>query len=116
MAEPDDLERSELEAVIETRRELGPTYEPALGDSFVEKVELAIQQRVDVRLAARQRSQALERRHSAQQLALGIVSLVMAVPITITLAVNDKLLALLIAWLGITVVNIAHAWQGRGRD
>jgi hypothetical protein len=70
VAEPDDLERSELEAVIETRRVLGPTYEPALVDSFVEKVELAILQRVDVRLAARQRSQALERRHSAQQLAL----------------------------------------------
>ncbi|HJR37886.1 MAG TPA: hypothetical protein VJ819_05825 [Nocardioidaceae bacterium] len=113
MTGSDDLDRSEIEAVIETRRDLGPEYEPALVDSFVEKVEAAIEQRVDARLAARQRSQAMERRHSGQQLALGIVSLVMAIPITIVLAVNDKLLALLIAWVGIAVVNIAYAWQGR---
>ena len=113
MTGSDDLDRSEIEAVIETRRDLGPEYEPALVDSFVEKVEAAIEQRVDARLAARQRSQAMERRHSGQQLALGIVSLVMAIPITIVLAVNDKLLALMIAWVGIAVVNIAYAWQGR---
>jgi cytochrome P450 len=115
MTGSDDLDRSEIEAVIETRRDLGPEYEPALVDSFVEKVEAAIEQRVDARLAARQRSQAMERRHSGQQLALGIVSLVLGIPITaITLAVGDgSLIALMIAWVGIAVVNIAYAWQGR---
>ena len=50
---------------------------------------------------------------SRQELALGIVSLVMAIPITIVLAVNDQLAALLIAWIGIAVVNLSYAWQGR---
>jgi len=115
MADRDGLDRSELEAVIETRRELGAAYESALVDSFVEKVETAIERRVDARLAEQHRAHSLERRHSGQQLALGIVSLVMSIPITITLAVNDQLLALLIAWVGIAVVNIANAWQGAAR-
>ena len=116
MPEPDDLERSEIEAVIETRRELGATYEPALVDSFVEKVERSIETRVDARMVERARAQAMYRRHSGQQLALGIVSLVAAIPITIPLALTDHLLAVLIAWVGIAVVNVAYAWQGRRSD
>jgi putative effector of murein hydrolase len=48
-----------------------------------------------------------------RQLALGIVSTVMAVPISITLGVNDNLGALLVSWAGIVGVNVAHALQGR---
>ncbi len=55
----------------------------------------------------------MDRRHSGQQLALGIISLVAAIPITIPLALNDKLATVLVAWIGIVVVNIAHAWQNR---
>ena len=116
MPDPDDLDRSEIEAVIETRRELGASYEPALVDSFVEKVEAAIEQRVDARLAERHRGDAMARRHSGQQLALGIVSLAAGVPISIVGLVQGELLALLIVWTGIAVVNIAYAWQGRRRD
>lgn len=116
MAHPDDLDRSEIEAVLEVRRELGPSYEPALVDSFVEKVEGEIERRVDARIAERQRAQSMERRRSGQQLALGIVSLVIAIPITITLAVTEELMALLIAWVGIAIVNFAHAVQGRHQD
>jgi protein-S-isoprenylcysteine O-methyltransferase Ste14 len=114
MPDPDDLDRSEIEAVIETRRELGSAYEPALVDSFVEKVESAIEARVDARLAERQRSEAMERRHSGQQLALGIVSLVAAIAITIPLAVTDHLPAVIVSWIGIAVVNMAYA-MGRQR-
>lgn len=32
------LEREELEATLEVRRELGPSYEPALVDSFVDRI------------------------------------------------------------------------------
>ena len=116
MADPDGLDRSEIEAVIETRRELGAAYEPALVDSFVEKVETAIEKRVDARLTERHRSQALDRRHSSQQLALAIVSLVAGIPISIVLAVTGNLAALLVAWTGIAIINIAYARQGRRGD
>ncbi|HET6626936.1 MAG TPA: hypothetical protein VFG63_11155 [Nocardioidaceae bacterium] len=116
MPDSDDLDRSEIEAVIETRRELGPTYEPALVDSFVEKVESAIEARVDARLAERRRAEVMERRHSGQQLALGIVSLVAAIPITIPLALTDHFMAVFVAWIGIVLVNVAYAWQARGNS
>ena len=33
----DDLERTEIEALLETRRELGPQYDAALVDSFADR-------------------------------------------------------------------------------
>jgi hypothetical protein len=110
---PDDLERSEIEALGATRAELGRDYEPALLDSFADKVEAAIEQRVDRALAQSQRGSGMERRLAGQQLALGIISLVAAIPISIVLGVTDHLPALLVAWLGIVAVNWAHAFQGR---
>ena len=41
------LGRQDLEAVIEARRDLGPTYEPAIVESLAEKVEQAIDARAD---------------------------------------------------------------------
>jgi hypothetical protein len=111
---PDDLERSEIEALGATRAELGRDYEPALLESFADKVEAAIEQRVDRALAQSQRGSGMERRLAGQQLALGIISLVAAIPISIVLGLSDDgLPALLIAWLGIVAVNWAHAFQGR---
>jgi hypothetical protein len=113
MADPDDLDRSELEAVIETRRELGSAYEPALVDSFADKVELAIQTRVDARLADRQQQFRSDEARGKRQMVLGIVSLGAGIPITVPLALNDALPAVLVAWTGMAVVNVAHAWQNK---
>ena len=52
----------------------------------------------------------------ARQLALGIVSMVAAIPISIVLGVTEHLPALLVAWTGIVLVNLAHALQSRPRD
>ena len=49
-----------------------------------------------------------------RQLALGIISLVAFIPISIVLGVNDQFLALLVTLAGIVAVNAAHAWQSRG--
>jgi hypothetical protein len=110
----DDLERSELEAVLETRRELGASYDAALVDSFADRIERATERRAAEAVASRD----LHRIHGdaagKRQLALGIVSVVAAVPISIPLGVTDHLPALLVAWAGIVGVNVAHALQGRG--
>lgn len=42
--------------------------------------------------------------------------MVAAIPISIVLGVTDHFAALLIAWMGIVLVNLAHALQGRPRD
>ena len=110
-----ELERGDIEALGATRAELGRDYEPALLDAFADRVEAAIDQRIAAAVQAARPDHSLTRRLAGQQLALGIVSLVAAIPISIVLAVQDQLVALLIAWAGIVAVNMAHALQGRRR-
>ena len=111
----DELERSELEAVLETRRELGASYDTALVDSFAERIERAVERRTAEVASARDLRRARGEGAEKRQLALGIVSLVAAVPISIPLGLTDHLPALLVSWAGIVGVNVAHSLQGRGR-
>jgi hypothetical protein len=115
MRGPDDLERSEIEALGATRAELGRDYEPALLDAFADRVEAAVDRRIAAAVEAARPDHSLTRRLAGQQLALGIVSLVAAIPISIVLGIQDEIVALLIAWMGIVAVNFAHAIQGRRR-
>ena len=114
----DELQRSEVEAVLETRRELGSSYDAALVDSFVDRVERAVERRTAEELAIRDRRARHAESGGGRQLTLGIVSVGVGVPISaITLAVPEgaaSLGALVVAWAGIVGVNVAHAWQNRG--
>ncbi|HEU4812116.1 MAG TPA: hypothetical protein VFT00_08225 [Nocardioides sp.] len=109
----DELERSEIEAVLETRRELGPSYDAALVDSFAERIERAVEKRTAEVVSSRDLGRIHTDGAGKRQLALGIVSTVAAVPISITLGVSDQPLALIVSWAGIVGVNVAHALQGR---
>jgi hypothetical protein len=112
----EQVAREDVEALLEVRRELGPSYDAALVDSFAERIEKAVAERVDSQLAQRRAGQAAVAGGGARQLALGIVSMVAAIPISIVLGVTDHFAALLIAWMGIVLVNLAHALQSRPRD
>ena len=116
MAE-DEFERSEVEALLETRRELGPSYDRELVQSFAERIERAVEQRADSEVANRHHGVRQQEAAGKRQLALGIVSVVMGIPITaITLAVGDADLAgMVVAWAGIVGVNVAHSRQARPR-
>ena len=119
MAGDDDLERTEIEAVLETRRELGSTYDAALVDSFADRIERAVDARAGQQLAARQVGDVLGSAAGKRQLALGIVTGLAGIPVTaISLAVPDGgvtgLLAMLIGWSGLVGINVAHAVQTRG--
>ena len=106
-----ELSRQDLETALEARRELGPTYEPALVDGFMERIETAIEARVDARVAEDRRRSADRGQRHKQQLALGIVSLGTGIPITaVAGGVGDGLPGVLVAWAGIAAVNVAHAW------
>jgi hypothetical protein len=109
----EELERSEVEAVLETRRELGASYDAALVESFADRIERAVEKRTADALSSRDRHRVHADSGGKRQLALGIVSTVAAVPISITLGVTDNLSALLVSWAGIVGVNVAHALQGR---
>jgi hypothetical protein len=116
-----DIERSESEAVLETRRELGPQYDAALVDSFADRIERAVEARVAADLAQRQSGRQADAGAGKRQTALGIVSLVAGIPVSaITLAVPNtdegSLLSLVVAWAGIVGVNIAHARRRGSQD
>ena len=115
MAREEELERTEVEAVLETRRELGSTYDRALVDSFADRIERAVEERVDARMQRRGDEQRSGEGGRIRQFVLGIISCGVGVPITIVpvLAVDGNPIAGLTAtamgWVGIIGVNAAHA-------
>jgi hypothetical protein len=114
---PGDVEREDIEAALEVRRELGPAYEREVVDTFVDRIERAVAARVDSRLA----EERARRRHSSdrdsKQLALGIVTMSLGIPISAITLTNGpeatRLIVFLTAWVGMVGVNMAYAWQSR---
>lgn len=114
----DDLERTEMEAVLETRRELGSTYDAALVDSFADRIEAAVAARTAEEVSRRQHGDRALASAGPRQLALGIVTGVAGIPVTaISLSIPDGdaagLVAMLIGWGGLVGINLAHALQSR---
>ena len=130
--------KKELDATLQTRRELGPEYEDELVESFLEKLDTALDRRVRRQLAEQQ--MVVARGGAAgygghgtslggrspelpvgwgPRLGLAIASLVLAVPLSAIAVVNAHLPGLLICWAGIAAVNAVQAsrsWFGRGTD
>ncbi|MFF2539032.1 hypothetical protein [Streptomyces cyaneofuscatus] len=119
----------ELAATLQARRELGPEYESALVDSFLEKVE----QRLDTTLDRRVRRHLAEQQVTAardprsirtpsagalsgfgERFGFGVVSLVLAVPLSAIGVANAGIEGLVVAWMGIVGVNVADAARGGG--
>lgn len=111
--------KKELDATLHARRELGDEYESALVDSFLEKVEQrldgAVDRRVRRRLAEQQMVVARGARtpQSAdswgERFGFGIVSLVLAIPLSAIGGGVAHLPGLLVAWGGIVGVNVVQA-------
>jgi hypothetical protein len=107
--EDERLERHDVEAFLETRRELGPAYERELVDGLAERIQRTVEARVQSEAVNLRHDRDEERGDRQRQLALGIVSLGVSVPITIPLALTDHLPAVVVSWAGIVAVNFAHA-------
>ncbi|MFE1859530.1 hypothetical protein [Streptomyces anandii] len=125
--------KKELDATLQARRELGEEYESALVDSFLEKVD----QRIDGAVERRVRRQFAEQQMTAardsrtpkatdswgERFGFGIVSLVLAVPLSAIGGGIAHLPGLIAAWVGIVGVNAVQAartnpglFSGRGRS
>jgi hypothetical protein len=123
------LNPDDIRAAAETHRELGPDYQSAVVDSFLEKVTREIDARVDARLASNllqsaqfnngnQANQpAVRQSRERGPFALGVISLVASIPLTgIALAQNHGDgggAALIVIWLGIAIINVAYALSTR---
>ncbi|MFE7439383.1 hypothetical protein ACFU7X_02785 [Streptomyces chartreusis] len=128
--------KKELNATLQARRELGDDYESALVDSFMEKVD----QRIDGAVERRLRRQLAEQQMVAargarspkstdtfgERFGFGIVSLVLAIPLSAIGAGTAHLPGLLVSWVGIVGVNVVQAvrtnpglfrgWRNRAKD
>lgn len=92
----------------------GPEMEQALVESFTESVEQALLQRGSMSEAERVQGAAAARFDSRNQMTLGIVSLVLAIPLTAISAGISGLAGLLAVWVSIVLVNMAYAMR-KGR-
>ncbi|CAM5418837.1 hypothetical protein GCM10010378_13890 [Streptomyces viridochromogenes] len=110
--------KKELDATLQARRELGEEYESALVDSFLEKVDQridgAVERRLRRQLAEQQMTAARGARSSqatdswGERFGFGIVSLVLAIPLSAIGGGIAHLPGLLAAWAGIVGVNVAQ--------
>ncbi|MFF8958976.1 hypothetical protein [Streptomyces sp. NPDC014894] len=117
--------KKELDAALHARRELGEEYESALVESFLAKVEQRLDGTVDRelrrRLAEQQMTVARGTRSPArpaddpnfgERFGFGVVSLILAVPLSAIGVTNADLPGLVVAWAGIVGVNAVHAAGG----
>ncbi|MFE0688412.1 hypothetical protein ACFV0Z_09735 [Streptomyces xiamenensis] len=127
----------DLDAAVQTRpqtssggapREPGSTYESALIESFLEKVEQRIDATVDKRVRRQVAEQqmvvarggqpeGIQRSGSvlegpAGAFALAVVSLVLAVPLSAIAAANLGLAGLVVCWGGIVGINACYTVGG----
>ncbi|MFC4494198.1 hypothetical protein ACFPA8_08630 [Streptomyces ovatisporus] len=124
----------ELDATLQTRRELGQEYEEELIASFLDKIDKRLETVVDKRTRRAMAEQQMvvargsTRSHTTAgspsypegmgPRLLGVASLVLAVPLSAIAAVNTGLPGLLVCWGGIVAVNAVQAhrsWFGFGR-
>ena len=96
------VERDELRATIEARREVGQELEPELIDQFVERIEKRIAE-------TSKPKQPVKRDTSGDEKRLAIVSLVVAIPLTAIGVTQADLVGLAIVWIGIVLVNLAYS-------
>lgn len=106
--------REDLRATIEARRDLGPEYEAALVESFLEKIETTIAARVRAEVAAQTTGQGPHKKSDA---AVGVAlgSLGIGIPLTAIAAGNAGTPGLFLAWGGIIMVNVAYALNRRSQ-
>ncbi|RAY13869.1 hypothetical protein DPM19_16305 [Actinomadura craniellae] len=99
---PDD----DLAAALAARRELGPDYDDAFAAALAERLE----QKMDARLGAHVRTREIaERENRKFALTIACVSLGTAVPLTAIAVGAAGLPGLLIAWIGLVLINVAYA-------
>ncbi|GLW99809.1 hypothetical protein [Microtetraspora sp. NBRC 16547] len=113
------LPREELRATIEARRDLGPEYEAALTDAFLDRIEATIAQRVkaeaDSRLPDTRHTAWVEQQERKRALGMALGSLGIALPLTGAAGATGGMPGMIVAWAGIVAVNMAYAFGRRRR-
>ncbi len=100
MAEQHIVAREDARATLTARRELGSDFDDALVESFAQRVEERLKARPPERRTTDERGMVL---------ALAIVSLGCGIPISAIAVTQAGLPGLIVAWVGIVLVNVVFA-------
>ncbi|HEY6738994.1 MAG TPA: hypothetical protein VI076_09100 [Actinopolymorphaceae bacterium] len=116
------IPRDDAEAALAARRELGHEFEPAIVDSFVDRLETVIEERVAAEVQRRVGSPELQKlrqkaqsEHSSQSLALGIVSMALAIPLTAIVGGMAGPGGIVLVWVSIVLINLSFNFANRRR-
>ncbi|MER6273553.1 MULTISPECIES: hypothetical protein [unclassified Streptomyces] len=111
--------KKDLAATLHARRDLGPEYESELVDSFLEKIDRRIDTAVERGLRrglAEQRMQAARGAGRTrgtdswgERFGFGIVSLVLAIPLSAISGAFGGVTGVIVTWIGIVGVNATQA-------
>jgi hypothetical protein len=105
--------REDLQATLDARRDLGPDYEAALVESFVQRLDETIAARVRAEVhgpaPAPPHAYARPRNGGALMIPVALGSLALGIPLTAIAVVNAGLVGFTLAWLAIVVINVAAA-------
>jgi hypothetical protein len=93
------VQREELSSALAARRELGPDYEDALVEAFVDKVERRLEERMKT----------APRRHEPSGLAVPLGSLGLAIPLLGVAGGTAGLAGVIAVCIAIVLVNLAYA-------
>ncbi|MET8868502.1 hypothetical protein ABZW11_36720 [Nonomuraea sp. NPDC004580] len=111
----------ELRAAVSARRDLGPDYEDAVVDSFLDRMGQEIDRRVDERLSQvtpKGRQVARQGPPDGQRLALAIVSVALGTVSTVAFMVlgEGRFWPILAVWIGIIAVNSIFNGSNSSKD
>lgn len=102
--------RDDLQATLDARRDLGPEYEAALIDSFMERLDATIAHRVRAELDLHEPAPRGKRQSPAGPMVpIVIGSLALGIPLTGIAGSSAGATGLLITWMAIVAINVAAA-------
>jgi hypothetical protein len=104
-AKDDEGLAKDLEAMVAARHDLDPTYEPALVEAFLERVDQAVDKRVEAELKAHE-GEGFDKEMALASMGIGI-------PITVVAGIFGDVYGIAVAWAGIVGVNLSAAWGAR---
>jgi hypothetical protein len=103
--------KDDLQATLDARRDLGPDYEAALVDSFVERLDATIAARVQAELDTHGPAPRKPKQHNpgGAMIPIALGSMGLGIPLTAIASSNAGLVGLTITWLAIVAINVAAA-------
>lgn len=112
------LPRDELAAALAARKELGPDYDDAFIEKVVDRIEETLATRAGGAPSRRKRvvpgaPGADSKAERGSCLALAIVSLVAAIPLSAIATYRAGMAGLLVTWAAIVLVNLVYSHRPR---